>query len=56
MEKSKTKVEDLPPQKFLRIKKSEKSKAERKKKLYNFMDINLNKSFLNNYFQQHKKK
>ena len=55
MEKSKTPIHTLPNQMFIKINKSKK-KEEKSKKLYDFIDINLDNAFLNNYFKSNKKK
>ena len=54
MESSKSNLNSLPPQRAIIIKKSKSLKPE--KKLYDFIDVNLDKSFLNKYFKESKKK
>tara|TARA_X000000368_G_C22674402_1_gene555416 strand:- start:321 stop:485 length:165 start_codon:yes stop_codon:yes gene_type:complete len=54
MESSKSNLNSLPPQRVINIKKSKSLKTE--KKLYDFIDVNLDKSFINKYFQESKKK
>ena len=56
MEKSvHTPLASLPNQMFINIDKSKK-KDTKEKKLYDFIDINLDKTFLNNYFKINNKK
>ena len=54
MESSKSKLHSLPPQRAIVIKKSKSLKSD--KKLYDFIDVNLDKTFLNKYFQESNKK
>ena len=54
MESYKSKLDSLPPQTAIVIKKSKSLKPA--KKLYDFIDVNLDKTFLNKYFQESKKK
>ena len=54
MDPSKSKLSSLPPQRAIVIKKSKSLKPQ--KKLYDYIDINLDKSFLTKYFQESKKK
>jgi hypothetical protein len=54
MESSKSNLNSLPTQKVINIKKSKSLKIN--KKLYDFIDVNLDKTFLNKYFQESKKK
>lgn len=50
-----SKLDSLPPQKTIIIEK--KSKVQKStKKLYDFIDINLDKNFLKKYFQESKNK
>jgi hypothetical protein len=56
MDSSKIKTEKLPSQVFLKIDKREKNKDSTAKKLFDYMDVNLDKTFLNTYFQEVKKK
>tara|TARA_Y100001970_G_scaffold292760_1_gene435686 strand:+ start:1609 stop:1776 length:168 start_codon:yes stop_codon:yes gene_type:complete len=55
MKPSMSKLDSLPPQKAIIIQKKSKS-PKSTKKLYDFIDINLDKDFLKNYFQESKKK
>ena len=56
MEKSiHTHIDSLPKQMFIKMEKSKK-KEKKEKKLYDFIDINLDKTFLNNYFKINNKK
>jgi len=55
MNKSKTPIEELPKQSIIKINKSQNI-PKKEKKYYEFIDVNLDKSFLNSYFQNLKKK
>jgi len=48
-------IASLPKQMFINIEKSKK-KNTKERKLYDFIDINLDKSFINNYFKINNKK
>tara|TARA_B100000242_G_C42839554_1_gene389903 strand:+ start:480 stop:644 length:165 start_codon:yes stop_codon:yes gene_type:complete len=54
MDPSKSKLGSLPPQRAIVIKKSKSLKPE--KKLYDYIDVNLDKSFVTKYFQASNKK
>ena len=54
MDPSQSKLKSLPPQRAIVIKKSKTKPTQ--KKLYDFIDINLDSNFLNKYFQESKKK
>ena len=54
MDPSKSKLDSLPPQRVINIKKSKSLKPEKKR--YDFIDVNLDKTFLNKYFKESKKK
>ncbi len=56
MNSSKIKTEKLPEQVFLKIDKRSEKEGTAKKKLFDYMDVNLDKTFLNTYFQEVKKK
>jgi len=55
MENTKTPIENLPKQSLIKIEKSKK-KEKTRKNLFEYIDANLETSFLNNYFQELKKK
>lgn len=55
MENTKTPIENLPKQSLIKVEKSKK-KGKTKKNLFEYIDANLETSFLNNYFQELKKK
>jgi len=54
MKPSISKLDSLPPQKAIVIQKKSKTPKPIKKR-YDFIDINLDKSFLKEYFQESKK-
>lgn len=54
MNPSNSKLNSLPPQQSINIKKS--NSLKQKEKLFDFIDVNLDKKFLNKYFQESKKK
>lgn len=54
MDPSKSKLSSLPPQRAIVIKKSKSLKPE--KKFYDYIDVNLDKSFITKYFQGSNKK
>ena len=56
MNSSKIKTEKLPEQVFLKIDKRSEKENNGQKKLFDYMDVNLDKAFLNTYFQEDKKK
>jgi hypothetical protein len=55
MNPSMSKLDYLPPQKVIVIQKKSKS-PKSTKKLYDFIDINLDKDFLKKYFKEGNKK
>ena len=54
MEKSK--IKELSAQKIFKVEITKKNVTLEEKKIYNYIDINLDKAFLNKYFQEYKKK
>ena len=56
MNSSKIKTEKLPEQVFLKIDKRSEKENSGQKKLFDYIDVNLDKTFLNTYFQEVKKK
>ena len=55
MKPSMSKLNSLPPQKAIVIQKKTNT-PKPIKKMYDFIDVNLDKQFLNKYFQENKKK